>query len=165
MENKIYGYVRVSSTDQNEDRQMMALKKVNVPEKNIYMDKLSEKDFTLLLQKERFDRKDWYVLQDFREKNNAGEFVPMIRMSDVEQTEVVFLWKPYIPFGKLTILHGDAGNGKTYLAMQLCAACTNKAELPHMEVHEPFNVIYQTAEDGLGDTIKPRLIEAGADLE
>ena len=45
MENKIYGYVRVSSTDQNEDRQMMALKKVNVPEKNIYMDKLSGKDF------------------------------------------------------------------------------------------------------------------------
>ena len=89
----------------------------------------------------------------------------MIRMSDVEQTEVAFLWKPYIPFGKLTILHGDAGNGKTYLAMQLCAACTNKAGLPHMEVLEPFNVIYQTAEDGLGDTIKPRLIEAGADLE
>ena len=34
-----------------------------------------------------------------------------------------------------------------------------------MEILEPFNVIYQTAEDGLGDTIKPRLIEAGADLE
>lgn len=45
MENKIYGYVRVSSTDQNEDRQLMALKKVNIPEKNIYMDKLSGKDF------------------------------------------------------------------------------------------------------------------------
>lgn len=45
MENKIYGYVRVSSTDQNEDRQMMALNKVNVPAKNIYMDKLSGKDF------------------------------------------------------------------------------------------------------------------------
>ena len=45
MENKIYGYVRVSSTDQNEDRQMIALKKVNVPEKNIFMDKLSGKDF------------------------------------------------------------------------------------------------------------------------
>ena len=38
MENKIYGYVRVSSTDQNEDRQMIALNKVNVPAKNIYMD-------------------------------------------------------------------------------------------------------------------------------
>ncbi len=45
MENKIYGYVRVSSTDQNEDRQLMALNKVNVPSKNIYMDKLSGKGF------------------------------------------------------------------------------------------------------------------------
>ena len=49
--------------------------------------------------------------------------------------------------------------------MQLCAACTNRVQLPGMEVMEPFNVIYQTAEDGLGDTVKPRLIEAGADLE
>lgn len=45
MENKIYGYVRVSSTDQNEDRQMLALNKVNVPSKNIYMDKLFGKNF------------------------------------------------------------------------------------------------------------------------
>lgn len=135
-------------------------------DKSVYRMKPPVKDWNeLLLQREQFDRNDWYVLQDLREKNEAGEFVPMIRMSDVEQTEVAFLWKPYIPFGKLTILHGDAGNGKTYLAMQLCAACTNKAGLPHMEVLEPFNVIYQTAEDGLGDTIKPRLIEAGADLE
>lgn len=46
MENKIYGYVRVSSIDQNEDRQLMALNKVNVPAKNIYMDKLSGKTST-----------------------------------------------------------------------------------------------------------------------
>ena len=42
---KIYGYVRVSSTDQNEDRQMLALHKQNIAEKNIYIDKLSGKDF------------------------------------------------------------------------------------------------------------------------
>ena len=42
---KIYGYVRVSSTDQNEDRQMIALHKQNIAEKNIYIDKLSGKDF------------------------------------------------------------------------------------------------------------------------
>lgn len=42
---KIYGYVRVSSIDQNEDRQMIALKEKEVPLKNIYMDKLSGKDF------------------------------------------------------------------------------------------------------------------------
>lgn len=42
---EIYGYVRVSSTDQNEDRQMLALKKQNIANKNIYIDKLSGKDF------------------------------------------------------------------------------------------------------------------------
>ena len=42
---EIYGYVRVSSTDQNEDRQMLALRKQNIAEKNIYIDKLSGKDF------------------------------------------------------------------------------------------------------------------------
>lgn len=91
--------------------------------------------------------------------------IPMIRMSDVELTEVKWLWKPYIPFGKLTILQGNPGEGKTYFAMQLAAACTNRVKLPNMEVMEPFNVIYQTAEDGLGDTVKPRLMEAGANLD
>ena len=42
---KIFGYVRVSSTDQNEDRQMIALRQVGVPDENIYMDKMSDKDF------------------------------------------------------------------------------------------------------------------------
>ena len=45
MENTVYGYVRVSSTDQNEDRQMIALSEVGVPKKNIFMDKMSGKDF------------------------------------------------------------------------------------------------------------------------
>ena len=49
--------------------------------------------------------------------------------------------------------------------MHLAAACTNGKLLPNMERMEPFNVIYQTAEDGLGDTVKPRLMEADADLE
>ena len=41
----IYGYIRVSSRDQNEDRQMIALRELQVPEKNIFMDKQSGKDF------------------------------------------------------------------------------------------------------------------------
>ena len=91
--------------------------------------------------------------------------VPMLRMADVELTSVEWLWFPYIPFGKLTIIQGNPGEGKTYFAMRLAAACTNRKPLPGMEVLEPFNIIYQTAEDGLGDTVKPRLMEAEADLE
>ena len=93
------------------------------------------------------------------------ETVKSIRMSDVELTPVEWLWKPYLPFGKLSVLQGNPGEGKTYFAMHLAAACTNGKLLPNMERMEPFNVIYQTAEDGLGDTVKPRLIEAGADLD
>ena len=91
--------------------------------------------------------------------------VPMIRMSEVQQTEVEWLWYPYIPFGKLTIIQGNPGEGKTFFAMQLAAACTNRRFLPQMDPFEPFNMIFQTAEDGLGDTVKPRLLSAEADLE
>lgn len=48
---EIYGYVRVSSTDQNEDRQILALSKQNIAAKNIYIDKLSGKDFNRLAYK------------------------------------------------------------------------------------------------------------------
>ena len=124
-------------------------------------------------------RKDWNeVLAHRAEIPNRNYFksvvlkepskpkmVKIIRMSDVELTPVEWLWKPYLPFGKLSVLQGNPGEGKTYFAMHLAAACTNGKLLPNMERMEPFNVIYQTAEDGLGDTVKPRLIEAGADLD
>ena len=45
MENQIYGYIRVSSRDQNEDRQLIALRELHIPEKNIFIDKQSGKDF------------------------------------------------------------------------------------------------------------------------
>jgi KaiC/GvpD/RAD55 family RecA-like ATPase len=92
------------------------------------------------------------------------ETVPMLCYRDIEQTSVEWLWFPYIPFGKLTIIQGNPGEGKTYFSMMLTAACTNRKYLPNMEEIEPFNVIYQTAEDGMGDTIKPRLLESKADL-
>ena len=93
------------------------------------------------------------------------ETVEIIRMSEVDTQTVEWLWKPYIPFGKVTIIQGNPGEGKTTLALCLCAACTNRKPFPLMPEHEPFNIIYQTAEDGLGDTVKPRLMEAEADLD
>ena len=41
----------------------------------------------------------------------------LINMSDVESTAVQWLWYPYIPFGKLTIMQGDPGEGKTHLIL------------------------------------------------
>ena len=98
-----------------------------------------------------------------KNKMTTEKTLSLVRMSDVQLQEVKWLWKPYIPFGKVTIIQGDPGEGKTTFALRLAAACSSGTALPGMEITEPFNVIYQTAEDGLGDTIKPRLIEAGAD--
>ena len=118
----------------------------------------------VLVHRAEIPNQDYFksiVLKEPSKRNS----VKIIRMSDVELTPVDWLWKPYLPFGKLSVLQGNPGEGKTYFAMHLAAACTNGKLLPNMEWLEPFNVIYQTAEDGLGDTVKPRLIEAGADLD
>ncbi len=92
------------------------------------------------------------------------ERVAVICMSEIEPKPVEWLWFPYIPIGKMTIIQGNPGEGKTFLAMMIAAACTNRVPLPNMAPMEPCNVIYQTAEDGLEDTIVPRLASVGADL-
>ena len=85
-------------------------------------------------------------------------------MSEINAEEVQWLWYPYIPLGKLTIIQGDPGEGKTSFILAVIAALTRGDPLPECErAAEPMNVIYQTAEDGLADTIKPRLESAGAD--
>ena len=88
----------------------------------------------------------------------------LIKMSDVEPTKVEWLWYPYIPYGKVTIIQGDPGEGKTTLILNLAALLSKGEKLPESEEKsEPINIIYQTAEDGLSDTVKPRLIAANAD--
>ena len=126
--------------------------------------KPSRKDWNEILCDKNADRKKVITETITIKVPEAEELVPMLCYEDIKQTSVEWLWFPYIPFGKLTIIQGNPGEGKTYFAMMLTAACTNRKLFPNMEDIEPFNVIYQTAEDGMGDTIKPRLIEAGADL-
>lgn len=85
--------------------------------------------------------------------------------TDVVEKPVKWLWHPYLPLGKITIMQGNSGIGKTMLALNIAAALSNGEPLPgDTEPREPINIIYNTAEDGLGDTIKPRLRLAGADL-
>ena len=126
--------------------------------------KPSRKDWNEILCDKNADRKKSIIETVTMKVPEKEELVPMLCYEDIEQTSVEWLWFPYLPFGKLTIIQGNPGEGKTYFAMMLTAACTNRKTFPNMEEIEPFNVIYQTAEDGMGDTIKPRLVEAGADL-
>ena len=83
--------------------------------------------------------------------------------SDVVATEVTWLWYPYIPFGKISVLQGDPGCGKSMLMIDVIAKLTGHGVLPDGRSHTPVNVIYQCSEDGINDTIRPRLERAGAD--
>lgn len=100
------------------------------------------------------------------EQKNEKIELKMIKMSEVQSQEIEWLWYPFIPYGKLTIIQGDPGDGKTTLVLNI-AAKLSKGEAfdGNMKALEPMNVIYQTAEDGLADTVKPRLELAGADCE
>ncbi len=97
------------------------------------------------------------------EKQNVE--LKLIHMEDVVSKEVKWLWYPYIPYGKITIIEGDPGEGKTTLVLKLAAALSRGLPLPcdDDKEYEPIHIIYQTAEDGIEDTIKPRLEKAGAD--
>ena len=88
----------------------------------------------------------------------------IISMDEVQSKEVNWLWYPYIPYGKITIIQGDPGEGKTTLALRLAALLSKGEALPYDDIEcETVKIIYQTAEDGLEDTIKPRLEAAEAD--
>lgn len=88
----------------------------------------------------------------------------LINMSDVQAEEIKWLWYPFIAYGKMTIVQGDPGDGKSTLVLNIAAKLSRGERLePEMNIDKPVNVIYQTAEDGLADTVKPRLEQAGAD--
>ena len=87
----------------------------------------------------------------------------IITIRDVVAEQVQFLWNPYIPLSKVCLLQGDPNSGKTTLALAIAAAFTTGAALPGGSRTAPGSVIFQTAEDGIADTIKPRLERLGAD--
>ena len=79
----------------------------------------------------------------------------MIKMSEIQSQEVAWLWFPFIPYGKLTIVQGDPGDGKTTLVLNIAAKLSKGEGLDSkMKLTEPLNVIYQSAE-GLQIRLSP----------
>lgn len=84
--------------------------------------------------------------------------------SDVKTTNVRWLWYPFIAIGKITLLQGDPGDGKSTMMMNLIAELSTGGATPDGQAFgRPQRVIYQCSEDGVSDTIKPRLEKSGAD--
>lgn len=102
--------------------------------------------------------------KDKHSSNLHAEAVTVRCMSDVEPEDVEWLWHPYIAFGKLTIIEGDPGVGKSYATCALATAVSNGHGLPSVEPSQPRNVLMLSAEDGLGDTLRPRLDSMKADV-
>jgi hypothetical protein len=87
-------------------------------------------------------------------------------LADIQPETVKWLWEGRIPFGKVTLLESEPGVGKSTLTLDLAARVSRGAAMPMMKTHvEPGNVIIFSGDDGLADTVRPRLDVAGADLK
>src|SRR5688572_28847980 len=86
----------------------------------------------------------------------------IVRLSDVEPEAVQWLWPGRIPLGKLSLLEGHPGIGKSHLTLDFAARVTIGRAFPgDDDAFDRANVVILTAEDGLGDTVRPRLQAAG----
>lgn len=107
-----------------------------------------------------------YRLPEISKEGEKEEMkLEITKASDIEVKDVKWLWYPYIPFGKVTMLQGDSGDGKSTFILKLAAMLTKGEPMPFTdgEGAEPVNVIYQSSEDDADDTIVPRFIKAGGD--
>jgi hypothetical protein len=88
------------------------------------------------------------------------------RVADVERERVRWLWEGRIPRGKITLIDGDPCVGKSTLTLDLAARVTTGAPWPDGSLGcDPGSVVLFSAEDGIADTIRPRLEAANADLQ
>lgn len=100
------------------------------------------------------------------EKMNSkeGVLLEIGNYGELHPKEIKWLWEPFIPAGKVILLQGDPGEGKSYFMLAIAAILTIGKPLPlSNDRHEPMNVIYQTMEDDLEDTVLPRFIKCGGD--
>lgn len=95
----------------------------------------------------------------------ADRLISLVRLSDVEPERVTWLWPGRIPVGKLVVLDGDPGLGKSTLALGIGAIVTRGEQWPDgTRCEYPGAVILLSGEDGLSDTVRPRADAAGADV-
>ena len=95
----------------------------------------------------------------------AGRRLIIHRASDLEPEKLIWIWPGRVPEGKLVLLGGPPGLGKSQVTAFISAVVSNGLHWPCDEGRAPQgDVVFMSAEDGIQDTIVPRLMAAGADL-
>lgn len=88
----------------------------------------------------------------------------VLTLDQIEEESVSWLWANRIPIGKLTLIDGDPGAGKSFLCLAIAAAVSRGQSLPDSKISSASNVLILAVEDGAADTIKPRLRTLGAEM-
>src|SRR5437016_5021698 len=87
-------------------------------------------------------------------------------LSQIRPEPIQWLWERYVPRGKIALLDGDPGIGKSLLTIDLAARLSRGGPLPcGQTLHRPHTTLLLAAEDGAADTTRPRAEAAGADLD
>jgi putative DNA primase/helicase len=96
----------------------------------------------------------------------VDETLGIHRADQIQEREIEWLWPGYFPSGKMVIIEGDPGDGKSVMSCDLAARFSTGARLPDGSrcTDGPIDIVMVSAEDDPNDTIKPRLRVAGADL-
>ena len=99
-------------------------------------------------------------------KSETPTHTPVVRcMAEIEPTEVQWLWPHRIPLGRLTLLVGRPGEGKSFFTMELASHVSKGTEFPDGTYCPSGSVLIVSAEDDPADTIRPRLDAAEADVK
>lgn len=108
-----------------------------------------------------------YVAADDSGADNLPRELKVVCLADVEATDVVWLWKPFIPIGEFTLMDGMEGIGKSWIGCALACAVAAGRSLPFSDdkPFSPSNVLMLSAEDSLSHTVKPRLLSMNADVD
>jgi hypothetical protein len=87
----------------------------------------------------------------------------ILTIEEIRRERVSWLWKPFIAIGKICLVQGNPGVGKSTAVLAIAADVTTGTIFGESDIAEPSAVIYQTADDGYAVTVKPRLQQLGAD--
>ena len=160
----------VAESLQDKANQVRILELPDLPPKGDVSDWIrnggSKEKLKELVEEKALKAEEWAPgMPDNHKREKEGQKPQIERFSDIDTEEIEWVWAPYIPKSKVTILAGHPGVGKTFIALMIAARISQGEEFltPGKDVTEPEPVLYMTAEDGLGDTLKPRLEAMDAD--